>query len=37
MASFVLFDGEVNSYLWLTRLFTLYYFVFFLVILPSWG
>jgi ubiquinol-cytochrome c reductase cytochrome b subunit len=27
----------VNSYLWLTRLFTLYYFVFFLVILPFVG
>lgn len=37
MPSFVLFDGELNSYLWLTRLATLYYFAFFLVVLPYLG
>jgi ubiquinol-cytochrome c reductase cytochrome b subunit len=37
MPSFVLADGELNSYLWLTRLSTLYYFAFFVVILPYLG
>jgi ubiquinol-cytochrome c reductase cytochrome b subunit len=37
MPSFVLFDGELNSYLWLTRIATLYYFAFFLVVLPYLG
>jgi ubiquinol-cytochrome c reductase cytochrome b subunit len=37
MASFVLLDGELNSYLWLTRLFTAYYFAFFLFIMPIVG
>ncbi|MDQ7812913.1 MAG: cytochrome b/b6, partial [Brevundimonas sp.] len=37
MPSFVLFDGQLNSYLWLTRLFTLYYFAFFIVIMPLLG
>jgi ubiquinol-cytochrome c reductase cytochrome b subunit len=37
MPSFTLFDGQLNSYLWLTRLFTLYYFLFFLVIMPLVG
>ena len=27
-SDFTLFDGKLNSYLWLTRLFTLYYFAF---------
>lgn len=33
----VLFDGALNSYLWLTRLLTLYYFVFFVVLMPLVG
>ncbi|CAN7383776.1 cytochrome b [Brevundimonas sp. LjRoot202] len=37
MPSFVLFDGAVNSYLWLTRLLTAYYFLFFLVLMPIVG
>ena len=37
MPSFQLFDGQLNSYLWLTRVFTLYYFVFFLIIMPLVG
>jgi ubiquinol-cytochrome c reductase cytochrome b subunit len=37
MASFVLFDGELNSFLWLTRLATAYYFAFFLIIMPVVG
>jgi ubiquinol-cytochrome c reductase cytochrome b subunit len=35
--SFVLLDGELNSYLWLTRVLTAYYFVFFLIIMPLVG
>jgi ubiquinol-cytochrome c reductase cytochrome b subunit len=30
-------DGPLNSYLWLSRLLTLYYFVFFVVIMPLVG
>ena len=37
MPSFTLIDGQLNSYLWLTRLATLYYFAFFVVILPFVG
>ena len=37
MPSFTLFDGALNSYLWLTRLFTAYYFAFFLIIMPVLG
>jgi ubiquinol-cytochrome c reductase cytochrome b subunit len=37
MPSFNLIDGQLNSYLWLTRLFTAYYFVFFLVLMPLIG
>ncbi|MFP5296200.1 MAG: cytochrome b, partial [Alphaproteobacteria bacterium] len=37
MPSFQLFDGQLNSYLWLTRLFTAYYFAFFLIIMPIVG
>jgi len=37
LPSFPLLDGEFNSYLWLTRFLTLYYFAFFLVILPWIG
>jgi quinol-cytochrome oxidoreductase complex cytochrome b subunit len=37
LPSFTLFDGQLNSYLWLTRLFTIYYFVFFLLIMPWIG
>jgi len=37
MPSFTLIDGKLNSYLWLTRLATLYYFAFFFVILPLVG
>ena len=35
--SFDLFDGKLNSYLWLTRIATLLYFVYFLVVLPLLG
>ncbi len=35
--TFTLFDGQLNSYLWLTRLFTLMYFAYFLVVLPLLG
>ena len=35
--TFTLIDGDLNSYLWLTRVFTLYYFVFFLIIMPLVG
>jgi len=37
MPSFTLFDGELNSFLWLTRLATLYYFAFFVVLMPLMG
>ncbi|HYC67510.1 cytochrome b/b6 [Brevundimonas sp.] len=37
MPSFTLFDGALNSYLWLTRLLTFYYFLFFLVLMPLVG
>ena len=37
VSTFVVFDGDLNSYLWLTRFLTLYYFVFFLVIMPLVG
>lgn len=37
MPSFTLFDGALNSYLWLTRLLTAYYFLFFLVLMPIVG
>ena len=37
MPSFTLIDGQLNSYLWLTRLATLYYFAFFFVIMPFVG
>ncbi len=35
--TFILIDGDLNSYLWLTRLATIYYFAFFLVIMPLVG
>ena len=35
--TFILIDGDLNSYLWLTRLATLYYFAFFVVIMPLVG
>jgi ubiquinol-cytochrome c reductase cytochrome b subunit len=35
--SFNLMDGQVNSYLWLTRVVTLMYFAYFLVVLPLLG
>ena len=35
--TFTLIDGDLNSYLWLTRLATLYYFAFFLIIMPLVG
>ena len=37
MPSFTLMDGQLNSYLWLTRLLTAYYFLFFLVLMPLVG
>jgi len=35
--TFTLIDGDLNSYLWLTRFATLYYFAFFLAIMPWVG
>jgi len=35
--TFILIDGDLNSYLWLTRFATLYYFAFFLIIMPLVG
>ncbi len=35
--TFTLIDGDLNSYLWLTRFLTAYYFVFFLVLMPVIG
>jgi ubiquinol-cytochrome c reductase cytochrome b subunit len=35
--SFMLLDGELNSYLWLTRILTAYYFIFFIIIMPFVG
>ncbi|MES2833798.1 MAG: cytochrome b/b6 [Pseudomonadota bacterium] len=35
--TFILIDGDLNSYLWLTRLFTAYYFAFFFLIMPIVG
>jgi ubiquinol-cytochrome c reductase cytochrome b subunit len=37
MPSFTLIDGQLNSYLWMTRLLTAYYFIFFFVIMPVVG
>jgi quinol-cytochrome oxidoreductase complex cytochrome b subunit len=34
---FTLFDGDINTYLWLTRVLTAYYFLFFLVLMPWVG
>jgi ubiquinol-cytochrome c reductase cytochrome b subunit len=35
--TFILIDGDLNSYLWLTRFATAYYFAFFLIIMPLVG
>ncbi len=32
-----LFDGKINSYLWLARILTLYYFTYFLILTPWMG
>ncbi|WP_374472135.1 cytochrome bc complex cytochrome b subunit [Phenylobacterium sp.] len=37
LASFTLFDAKLNSYVWLSRIATLYYFAYFVVILPILG
>lgn len=37
LVTFNLVDGDLNSYLWLTRLLTAYYFAFFFIILPLVG
>jgi ubiquinol-cytochrome c reductase cytochrome b subunit len=37
LVTFNLIDGDLNSYLWLTRLLTAYYFAFFFIILPLVG
>ena len=34
---FTLFDGDINTYLWLTRVLTAYYFAFFLLLMPLVG
>ena len=35
--TFTLIDGDLNSYLWLTRLLTAYYFAFFIILMPLVG
>ncbi|HZV83576.1 MAG TPA: cytochrome b N-terminal domain-containing protein [Brevundimonas sp.] len=35
--TFILIDGDLNSYLWLTRFATAYYFAFFIIIMPLVG
>ena len=35
--TFILIDGDLNSYLWLTRFATAYYFAFFFIIMPLVG
>jgi ubiquinol-cytochrome c reductase cytochrome b subunit len=37
LKTFNLFDGELNSFLWLTRVLTVYYFAYFFVITPWMG
>ena len=37
LTSFTLFDADLNSYVWLSRVASLYYFAYFLVILPVLG
>jgi len=37
LPSFMMLDGEFNSYLWLTRFLTAYYFLFFCLIMPWIG
>ena len=37
LATFKLLDADLNSFVWLSRIATLYYFAFFLVILPVLG
>ncbi|WP_395672773.1 cytochrome bc complex cytochrome b subunit [Phenylobacterium sp.] len=37
LASFQLFDAKLNSFVWLSRLATAYYFAYFVVILPILG
>jgi ubiquinol-cytochrome c reductase cytochrome b subunit len=35
--AFQLFDADINSYVWLSRIATLYYFAYFLVVTPVMG
>jgi ubiquinol-cytochrome c reductase cytochrome b subunit len=37
LTTVTVFDGDLNSYLWLTRFLTLYYFAFFFPIMPILG
>ena len=37
VTGFVLFDSDINSFVWLSRIATAYYFAYFLVILPVLG
>ncbi len=37
LSTFKLFDSELNSYVWLSRFATLYYFAYFLVVMPVLG
>ena len=37
MVSFQLLDGQLNSFVWLSRIATLYYFAYFLIVLPVLG
>ena len=37
MSTFTLIDADLNSFVWLSRFATLYYFAYFVVILPLLG
>lgn len=37
LSTFKLFDSELNSYVWLSRFATLYYFAYFVVVMPVLG
>ncbi len=37
LKTFTLFDADLNSYVWLSRITTLYYFAYFLVVMPVLG
>jgi ubiquinol-cytochrome c reductase cytochrome b subunit len=37
LSTFILIDADLNSFVWLSRLATLYYFAYFLVVMPVLG